>query len=67
MAHSDAAAAHPHRHSPQRPDGYARRRPEETVLYQTVAEHWSAFCERLEEQGGPLRWVEAATTAQAIS
>jgi hypothetical protein len=61
MAHPAPAPAHPHRHSAQpaqRPDGYARRRPEETVLYQTIAEHWPAFSERLEEHGGLPRLVE---------
>jgi hypothetical protein len=106
MAHPAPAPAHPHRHTTQRPDGYARRRPEETVLYQTIAEHWHNFRERLSEHGGlprfverefeaylrcgildfgflelecrqcghtelvcggPMRWVEAATGAEAIS
>jgi hypothetical protein len=35
LAHGHAAAA--------RSDGYARRQPEQTVLYQAVAEHWPAF------------------------
>jgi hypothetical protein len=52
------APAHPHRHGTQRPDGYARRRPEETVLDQTIAEHWPAFSERLAEHGGFPRFVE---------
>ena len=52
------APAHPHAHTAQRPDGYARRRPEETVLYQTIAEHWPSFSERLEEHGGLPRFVE---------
>lgn len=29
-----------------------RHRPEGTVLYQTVAEHWPAFLAQAEEQGG---------------
>jgi hypothetical protein len=52
------APAHPHAHAAQRPDGYARRRPEETVLYQTIAAHWPSFSERLEEHGGLPRFVE---------
>ena len=36
-----------------RPDGYERRRPQHTVLYQLVAEHWASFRE-LAEQGGAL-------------
>jgi len=32
-------------------DEYTRRRPEETILYQVVAEHWPAFRERAEEAG----------------
>ncbi len=35
----------------------SRHRPESTVLYQTVAEHWPAFLERAEEQGGLPRFV----------
>jgi hypothetical protein len=58
MAHPAPAPAHPHRQGTQRPDDYARRRPEETVLYQTIAEHWRAFCERLAEHGGVPRLVE---------
>lgn len=58
MAHPAPASTHAHRHGTQRPDGYARRRPEETVLYQTIAEHWPAFCERLAEHGGLPRFVE---------
>jgi hypothetical protein len=38
-------------------DGYERRRPEETVLYQTIAEHWPAFRERMEESGGLPQFV----------
>jgi hypothetical protein len=40
-----------------RHDGYARRRPEETVLYQTIAEHWPRFVEKMEEHGGLPRFV----------
>ncbi len=41
----------------QRADGYVRRRPEESVLYQTVAKHWPALREELEEAGGLPRFV----------
>jgi len=36
---------------------YERRRPEETVLYRTIDEHWAEFCERAEEAGGLPRFV----------
>jgi hypothetical protein len=39
-------------HPIERKDGYARRRPEDTALYQCVAEHWGEFAERVEEAGG---------------
>ena len=42
----------------QRQDDYARRRPEETALYQCVAEHWSEFRERMEEPAGLPQFVE---------
>ena len=38
--------------SARRRDGYERRRPEETLLYQLVEEHWPAFLERAEAAGG---------------
>ncbi len=37
-----------------RADGYERRRPEETLLYQLVREHWPRFLERAEAEGGGL-------------
>ncbi len=37
-----------------RTDGYARRRPEETLLYELVRAHWPRFVERAEERGGGL-------------
>ena len=40
-----------------RPDGYARRRPEETLLYQVVRDHWPEFLRRSEERGGLPRFV----------
>ncbi len=44
-------------HGTRRPDGYARRRPEDTVLYQTVAERWPLFREQMEQQGGLPKFV----------
>jgi len=41
-----------------RRDGYERRRPETTDLYKVVAEHWPAFRDRADEQGGLPRFVE---------
>ena len=35
-----------------RSDGYERRRPEQTLLYQLIEEHWPHFLERAEEHGG---------------
>ncbi|KIG11611.1 hypothetical protein DB30_03118 [Enhygromyxa salina] len=29
--------------SAQRRDGYERRQPEQTLLYQVVADHWPSF------------------------
>jgi len=52
-----AAAHHPSAHAVARSDGYERRRPEETVLYQTIAAHWPAFRERMEESGGLPQFV----------
>ena len=46
-----------------RHDEYARRRPEETALYQCVAEHWPEFRERMEEQGGLPGFVQDEFTA----
>jgi len=38
--------------SAARLDGYERRRPEHTLLYQLVETHWPRFLERAEEHGG---------------
>jgi hypothetical protein len=51
-------ASSEHQCSAERRDGYARRRPEETALYQCVAEHWPEFRERMEEHGGLPRFIE---------
>jgi hypothetical protein len=53
---------HPaHRLADARPrvlaDGDARRRPEETSLDQTVAEHWPRFREREQEAGGLPKFI----------
>jgi hypothetical protein len=60
MAHATAATAHPYGRTPARSDSYARRRPEDTLLYQTIAEHWPAFSERLEQHGVLRRLVARA-------
>ena len=52
-----AVAHHSSAHAVARSDGYERRRPEETVLYQTIAAHWPAFCEHMEDQGGLPKFV----------
>ena len=36
------------------PPGYAPHRPEATLLYQLVEEHWTAFRELRAEAGRPL-------------
>ncbi|MCC6214734.1 MAG: transposase [Polyangiaceae bacterium] len=36
---------------------HERHRPEETVLYQVIEEHWGEFVERAEEHGGLPRFV----------
>jgi hypothetical protein len=40
-----------------RADSYERRRPEETLLYQLVEEHWPVFLEKADESGGLPRFV----------
>jgi Transposase zinc-binding domain len=45
------------RREPERSRFRFRHRPESTVLYQTVAEHWPAFLERAEGHGGLPRFV----------
>src|SRR6266851_2872032 len=45
-------------HGVFRLDEYRRREPQETVLYQTMAEHWPGFRERAEEAGGLPRFIE---------
>jgi hypothetical protein len=36
---------------------YERHKPEEGLLYKTIAEHWATFRERSEEAGGLPRFV----------
>jgi hypothetical protein len=43
--------------STSRPDGYERRRPEQTLLYQLVERHWPTFRERAERAGGLPKFV----------
>jgi len=50
-------AHHPTAHATGRSDAYERRRPEETVLYRTIAAHWPRFRERMEENGGLPKFV----------
>jgi Putative transposase/Transposase zinc-binding domain len=52
-----AFAHHPSHHTTARPDGYVRRKPEETVLHQTISAHWPAFRERMEDNGGLPKFV----------
>ncbi len=40
-----------------RADGYARRRPEENALYQTVAQSWPAFHDRVQDTGGLPKFI----------
>lgn len=40
-----------------RADGYERRRPEESLLYQLVEQHWPTFRERAEQAGGLPKFV----------
>ena len=55
---AEPAAVH-HANAPAavRPDGYERRRPEQTVLYQTIAAHWPAFRQRMEDNGSLPKFV----------
>ncbi len=43
--------------SPGRTDGYERHRPEETLLYRVVREHWPAFRSKAEDEGGLPKFV----------
>ncbi|PRQ08353.1 transposase zinc-binding domain-containing protein [Enhygromyxa salina] len=45
------AAPSPCSTTPRR-DSYQRRRPDETLLYQLIEEHWPTFLERAEQSGG---------------
>ena len=52
MAVAHPAHAHAALHPTVRRDSYARRRPEEGVLYQAVQAHWPEVLEDLAEHGG---------------
>jgi hypothetical protein len=41
----------------ERLDDHARRRPEDTMLYQCVAKHWPEFREQIQEHGGLPRFI----------
>ncbi|WP_106389769.1 transposase zinc-binding domain-containing protein [Enhygromyxa salina] len=43
--------------SARRRDGYERRQPEQTLLYQVVAQHWPSFRARAEQAGGLPEFV----------
>jgi hypothetical protein len=45
------AARSPCSTTPRR-DSYERRRPDETLLYRLIEEHWPTFLERAEQSGG---------------
>jgi hypothetical protein len=45
------AARSPCSTTPRR-DRYERRRPDETLLYQLIEEHWPTVLERAEQSGG---------------
>ena len=49
-----AATVHAHESAAR---GYERRRPEQTLLYQTVAQHWQAFLEQADTHGGLPKFV----------
>ena len=46
-----------HAHARSAGEGYRRHRPEETVLYQTVATYWPSFQEQAAEHGGLPKFV----------
>jgi len=54
--HAHSACALPS--GAERQDSYARRRPEDTALYQCVASYFPEFRERLEERGGLPKLVQ---------
>jgi hypothetical protein len=45
-----------------RSDGYAPRRPEDTLLHALVSEHWPRFRERAEARGGLPKFVVLPST-----
>jgi hypothetical protein len=52
-----AALAAPRELDVPRADGYARHRPEESLLYQVIEEYWPEFLQRADEAGGLPRFV----------
>jgi hypothetical protein len=60
------AAPSPCSATPRR-DGYERRRPDETLLYQLIEEHWPTFLERAEQSGGLPDFVVKEHTCAAAS
>ena len=52
LAEALAAPSRRHTHAQARPDGYVRRRPEETALHRVVRRVWPRFRERCEEVSG---------------
>jgi hypothetical protein len=52
VAHASATCS-----TASRRDGYERRRPEETLLHQTVEQYWPLFRERAEQGGGLPKFV----------
>ena len=55
--HKQTAATSGQRVRAERKDAYARRRPEDSALYQCVAECWPEFRERMEGHGGLPKFV----------
>jgi hypothetical protein len=52
--HAATSAHRPRAPSFVDPPGYARHRPEATLLYQLVEQHYPAFCELRARIGKPL-------------
>jgi hypothetical protein len=56
-------SVHSHARAAPRSQRYERHRPEDTVLYQVLAKHWSDFLERAEQTGGLPRFVTTEVEA----
>ncbi len=50
-------AHHASQHATRETRAYERHRPEETVLYRSIRDHWPSFLEGAEEAGGLPRFV----------